>query len=240
MKKKLLLFSTFLVIGVVLAGCTNQAEEEKSAADDANTPNQTQQEENEQESSQISVASILEKARNIDSSKYDLVTNVAGGEEQTITVWSKGDKMRTETTIEMAGRDLEGVYLLDREEEVSYAYMPAQNRAVRMDYSTTKEEVGDTPKNQSSELQTKDFEIIKEEVWDGKDCVVVKYVSEDGNETKTWIWKEYGLPVRFVNNTPQGEMITEIRNIDFSNINDSKLELPEGVQIIDVPTGLSY
>lgn len=251
MKKKILLLSTFLLLPLVLSGCSDQVKEKENIKDDTNNVIQEEGEEsaeneeseqssNKEEDAQVSVSSILERAKSIDSSKYDVVTILPSGEEREITVWWKGSKMRAETTIEMAGQELDGVYLLDREEEKSYAYIPAQNRAVSMDYSTTKEEVGDSPKSQSSEIQTKDFEILREEVWDNKDCVVIEYPLQDTNVARAWIWKEYGLPVRFVNDTSEGEVITEIRNIDFTDISDSKLELPDGVQVISLPTGISY
>jgi len=232
----------FLLVGLLLSGCTAQDKEKEPASNDAAEQNyeaEAEQDLNQEDSSQISVASILDRASSISSSTYDVVTKTADGKEQTVKVWWKGDKMRGETTIDMNGQSLSGVYILDREEEKSYAYMPQQNRAISMAYAKTKKELGDDPKSQSSEIKSKDFEVVAEEVWNDKDCVVVKYVSESGNETRTWIWKEYGLPVRFVSTSSQGETVTEIRNIEFTNISDTKFELPEGVQVIDIPTGVS-
>ena len=245
MNKKILLVSIFLLAGLVLAGCTHQAEKEESNPDYSSSPEQEQEQlngedSNSEDGSQTSISSILERAENIDSIKYDLVTTLSDGEEQEMSIWWKGDKIRAETSMETSGQEVESVYFLHREEEMSYIYIPVQNRAMSMDYSNVKDEVGDTPKSQSLEIQAKDFEVLGEETWDGKDTVIIEYSLEGGNNVKTWVWKEYGLPVRIVSSTTEGEVVTELRNIEFTDISDDKLELPEGVQVMDMPTGLGY
>jgi hypothetical protein len=56
-------------------------------------------------------------------------------------------------------------------------------------------------------------------------------------KVKTWIWKDYGLAIKRESKTPEGTSTTELKNIEFGNIADSKLELPVGVQIMTVPSG---
>lgn len=236
MRKTLTLFLTLLVSGLVLAAC---GQDEQPEVDPVDPEDQVSEngaaEEREEDSSDLSPDSILQRVAGLGSFQYDLVFTPFEGEEQTVSVWLKENRMRAESSFEIQGQEVQGVYFLDHDKRESIAYHPDQGMAVRMDYSESKAEVGNSPKERNQELRDRDLEVVGEEVWDGKDCVVVEYTT-DTEEVRVWIWKEHGLPVRNVFTTDEGEMIAELRNIEFVDIPDSQLELPEGAQVIDVPT----
>src|SRR6056297_1803882 len=246
---RILTLSLVLALSVVaLAGCgqseqepasedqDQQGQQEKASPDAASEEGDAPQ---EAEPSTPTVSSILSGFSDVGSLKYDVVVNPANGEEHTATVWWKGDQTKAESTMSMQGRDVDGVYLLDESKNEAIAYSSDMGRAIKMDYSRVKKQVGISPEEQTSEIQSGAPKITStNEVWDGKDCVVVEYTDDQGNTGKTWIWKEHGLPVRSVHQTSQGESVMELKNIEFTNIPDSEFELPAGVEVMELPTGI--
>ncbi len=157
--------------------------------------------------------------------KYDMLMTSPGVETITTKIWMKNNKMRTETTVE--GET--AVMLIDIDTQTIYMYFPAQNMAMKMTY--------EQPESAIEEAQSiPDYNptIIGTETMDGKVCLVVEYTIE-GQTTKMWIWKDKGFPIRVEMTTAEGKIIMEYKNIDFTDIPDSMFELPEGVDIIDIP-----
>ena len=174
-------------------------------------------------------ANIASKAAAIDTVKYDQIMSGPGIPDTTAKVWLKSEagKMKTETT--MQGQTT--IMIADWNEGVVYNYMPAQNMAFKMD-------IGQAPESPvEGTVNLDDYEpvIVGSEVVDGKDCWVVE-ADREGVNTKSWIWKEKGFPVKVEVDTDQGKMIVEYKNIDFGDIPDSEFELPAGVQIMEMPT----
>jgi outer membrane lipoprotein-sorting protein len=50
-----------------------------------------------------------------------------------------------------------------------------------------------------------------------------------------WIWEQYGFPIRVEMTTTEGTVIVEYKNIEFTDIPDIMFELPEGVEIMEIP-----
>ena len=109
--------------------------------------------------------------------------------------------------------------------------MPAQNLAIRLDLSTAPE----SPLEGTGAIEGYDPTVIGTETYDGKECLVVEY-SIDGVQTKMWLWKQYGFPVKVVTTTADATITVEYKNMDFGPIPDSVFELPEGVQIMELPS----
>ncbi len=121
------------------------------------------------------------------------------------------------------------VYLVDSDAKTMYTYIPAQNMAMKMDFSQAPEAA-----TESLDLEGYNPVVIGTETLDGKVCLVVEYTVQ-GIKTKSWIWKEKGFPIRMETATPQGTMVMEFKNIEFVDIPDSIFELPAGVQIVQIP-----
>lgn len=217
-------------------GNTSDRGGEQQAATPEGAP-QDQGEQQQQEES-ASISSILDRSSDMGSVAYDMNVKSPTRNDYSSRVWLEGDNMRVESTMSTQGGTFESVYLLDMAEQTSYVYMPEQGRAMKMGYSQAKEKAGDSPRSQNSTIRQNDPEVVGHETLNGKECVVVEYVPDSGNKTKAWIWEEHGFPIKTVSNTNKGEYVTEMTNIDFGDIPDSKFELPEGVQVMDMPAGI--
>ena len=133
--------------------------------------------------------------------------------------------MRTETVVE--GQTT--IMLVDSDAQVTYMYFPDTNMAMKMSF-----EEPDSPIEDAESIPDFNPVILGTETLDGKVCLVVEYTFE-GITVKMWVWKDNGFPIRVEMTTPEGDMVMEYRNYDFGDIPDSKFELPEGVQIQEIP-----
>ena len=145
----------------------------------------------------------------------------------TTTVWLKDPKMKMKTTSE--GQTI--ITILDQEAQTMYTYMPDQNMAFMMTY----DQAQSSPMDDTQNINQYNPQNVGTETIDGKVCMVVEYAVQDVSIT-TWIWKEYGFPIKVVSVTAQGTTTIEYKNIDFTNIPDSEFQLPAGVQIMDLPS----
>jgi outer membrane lipoprotein-sorting protein len=176
------------------------------------------------------LSDLLSKTSDIDSVSYDMVSTGPGVPSMNTKVWVKTKpetKMKTETKAE--GETV--VSIVDYAAQNAYMYLPSQNMAFQMDLSDAPE----SPVEGTEAIEGYNPTIIGTETYDGKECLVVEYAVE-GFETKMWVWKRYGFPVKVETVTPEGKMTFEHKNLDFSNIPDSVFELPSGVQITQMPS----
>jgi outer membrane lipoprotein-sorting protein len=81
------------------------------------------------------------------------------------------------------------------------------------------------PVEQSRYIEQFQPTIVGSEVVNGKDCLVFEWTAE-GTQTKWWLDKDSGWPVRIESKTPQGTMRIDYTNIQFTNIPDSEFEFP--------------
>lgn len=170
-----------------------------------------------------SLANILGLAQKIPTMKYDTVMTTPGLSPITTTTWVKNTKMKMETTTE----GMISVVFIDQEAKTAVTYMPAQNIAMQMNFDQAQQSAG----QDSSSIEQYNPKNLGIEIVDGKTCVVLEYTLEQAT-TKTWIWKDRGLPVKAEVTTATGKTVIEYKNYDFSDIPDSVFTLPSGVQII--------
>ena len=238
MKRSLYFASTVCAIVLsiaLLAGC---ATSEKPPA--TSTPSSPQTEESSQattpspatepettQSSGETLDDILSLASSIESVKFDMVVTSTEISSMTTEVWLKDPKMKMKTTSE----EQTIITILDQEAQTMYTYMPDQNMAFMITYDQAQASpIDDTQNINQYNPQNAGTETI-----DGKVCMVVEYAVQDVSIT-TWIWKEYGFPIKVVSVTDQGTTTIEYKDIDFTNIPDSEFQLPDGVQIMDLPS----
>jgi len=180
---------------------------------------------------ELSLTDILSKAKDITSFKYDMIVTIPGETAVTTKMWRKGNKTRTEMTVE--GQKM--VYLMDIDKQLAYTYFPSENTAMKMDLSKTQEVTGESPTEQSGSVMDYTPETVGTEVLDGKTCLVVRYTTAT-EEVKMWLWTSYGIPIRTETTTAKGTSVLELKNIEFGNISDSMFELPANVQIMTIPS----
>jgi outer membrane lipoprotein-sorting protein len=169
---------------------------------------------------------ILGNATAITSVKYDMIITAEDNPPQTTKIWYKGNKMRMEM-------DMEGetaVILSNMDTMTMYMYYPDQNMAMKVTYDPQ-----DTALDETEGITDYNPTILGTETLDGKVCLVVQYTYE-GITTKMWIWKQYGFPIRAEVTSDEGLMVMEYKNIEFTNIDDSMFVLPDGVEIVEIPT----
>jgi outer membrane lipoprotein-sorting protein len=179
-----------------------------------------------------SLTEILSKAKGVTSLKYDLVVTAPGQKAATQNVWLKGNNMKTQMTV--AGQTT--IYILDSDNQVAYMYNPDQNMATKMELSDAQESVEESPIEKSESVMSYNPAIVGSETLDGKNCSVVEYTA-GGVKVKMWIWKEHGFPIKTESTTAAGTSTVEFKNIELVDIPDSTFKLPEGVQIIEIPSG---
>ena len=205
------------------------------------------------------LSEILGKALNIKSAYAEVVATEPGQSPVTQKIWVKMSetsyKMRMEATVtdaseagEIGGETVAVgetvVYLYDFGTGASYIYYPAHNKALDMSMPLETPGPGATPTptlgpsqespwDMSSWLESYNPTIVGSEKYDGKDCLVVQY-TEGGENTTMWIWKQYGIEIKTETTGPQGTSTIEYKNISFSDIPDSKFQLPAGVQTISM------
>jgi hypothetical protein len=173
---------------------------------------------------------ILGRVSGVASMKYDMVTTTSSL-TSTASMWVKKTKIRMETT--QQGQNV--VMLINGDTKIMYMYTPAQNTAVKLDFSQAPKSALD---NSNSILQYAPT-VIGTETLDGKVCQVIQYTANAAT-TKAWIWIDKGLPVRVQATTSQGTSTTDFKNYDFSDIPDSMFDLPAGVQMmgLGLPPGM--
>jgi len=208
------------------------------------------------------LSEIMGKALNIKSVYAEVVTTEPGQSPVTQKIWAKMSetsyKMRMEDTVtdaslagEIGGETVAVgetvVYLYDFGTGTSYIYYPAHNKALDMSMPIETPGPGATPTptlgpsqppwDMSSWLESYNPTIVRSENYDGKDCLVVQYTT-GGENTTMWIWKQYGIAIKTETTGPQGTSTIEYKNISFSDIPDSKFQLPAGVQKISAWEGM--
>ncbi len=175
--------------------------------------------------------SVLANSGEITSLKYEMVIDFQEM-ESVGTYWQKGDKMKMEASFE-GGEDI--VTYIDLEEGVAYSYMPAQEVITKSSFETEEGVYQGSIVDLADHILGHNPVVIGEETIDGKDCLVIEYVAEE-QEVTAWIWKEYGLPIKTESVVGNDLIVSEVTNIEFDEIDDSVFELPEGVEIMEVPT----
>lgn len=218
MKFLKLLFVVILLQILILAGCSSNNNEPAEPAEET----KSQQEE-------VNAEEVIAKGKNVKGMYFEYEIAVPGAETSNVMCWVKGENIRTE----MTGLEEQGkvVTIIKGAEGVAYTYMPQENIATRMDFSQATEETS-SPDKTLEELNPGDMEYIGKETVDNKRCLVYEMSMPEGT-SKTWIWEEYGLPVRHETVINNEKYVVEYKNLKVEDIPDSTFELPPDVQIMD-------
>ena len=224
-----------LVVAGLLAGCAQQAERQGAPATPAATPAETG-EKPQARLPEVDVGQLLEKAGGL-SYRFELVESreCESGERRTkvTKVWIRGDNTRVEYVSggEDPSTEFPGaVHIITKGEY--YVYNPQNNRAVNL--TPLLALTGEAPSFSLPE----DARVAGEEELGGRECVVLKK-----GEYTWWVWKEYGIPLRWVS---RGEVIeegrvvdrctttAEVRDLSIEEVPMSMFQLPPGAEV-EVP-----
>ena len=169
---------------------------------------------------------VLAKAEKIDSLKYNIeITD--NYQTSVIRFWQNKEKIR----MEMSTQGQEVVFLTDQ--ETSYMFFPIQNRATKIDLGQSQEVIDGSIIEQSLAILEYNPVVLGSEKVNNKDCLIVQYSIND-YQTKMWIWKEYGLPIKTEILTGQGLIKHQVKDIEFVDIPDNVFQLPPGVEVMEM------
>ena len=170
------------------------------------------------------VADLFEKGREIEELYYE-ITMEGSGVQSEGKVWLKKNKLKMEMTV--AGQT--NITIIDGEAETAYMYMPEENMAVKLPFTSTEEDFTETP----ADFLNYDESLVnmgETVILNGVECQ--KVTVQDEYPVTMWIHKQYGIPVRVEVDLGEETMTWEYRNISTAPIPDEVFALPEGVTII--------
>lgn len=167
---------------------------------------------------------MLGKMEKVEAVRYDVNVNDKRRGDSVVSFWEKGEKIRTEERD--GGRTT--AHFINMENGEHYFYFLGDVTATILSENEIKNVLERSIFYKMKSVFDNDHPVLidKEEIND-KECLVVSY-GELG-ESKMWIWEEHGLPLKI-----EEELITlEVVSIDFTEIDDSYLEVPLGVEKVD-------
>ena len=197
---------------------------EQSESTSPSLPQTTAEEESQSTGS--SLDDIINQAVAIESVKFDMIVTSPEA-SMTTRIWLKGHNMRSETESE----EQTVINIINHATNTMYIYIPEQNMAFKATYDPSQT----SPLNDVQSINQYNPTVTGTETIDGKLCSIVEY-SVSGMSVKMWLWQEKGFPLKVITNTNAGTTTVEYKNIEFIDIPDSQFEIPDGVQIMDMPS----
>ncbi len=221
----IVLAGVFLMAAVV--GCGSKEPAANTPAG-TQTPAQTQTETKPEGNSELS--SIMKAASQVKGMSFDMVMTMSTSDNQSIVSNGKMYVQEEKVRMEMESMGMKTITLAKTPEEI-YIYIPATNSAMKM---TTPQEGTEPPNSWARESgDTTGMTVVGEEKKDGYDCLVV--TEADDTDTKMWIRKDIGMPVRMESKTDEGTIVIEYKNYNLAAQPDNLFELPAGTQITSMP-----
>lgn len=198
-----------------------------STATATSTPTATATSTPTQTSTGTNLSGILGLGANIEHVRYDMITTNPITGTVFMTIWEKGGKFREEMTME----GMTSIIIMDMDAGVYYM-SSGENMwmAMTLDTSIIPEGAAENP----NDILDYNPQITGTETIDGKSCTVITWEIPGTGTMTEWIWTEKGFPVKIETTTDQGTITIEFTNIDFSDIDDSMFELPEGAIVTTI------
>ncbi len=164
------------------------------------------------------LSDLLGKAGNIESVHFTMVmTSPVLPEDMTSEVWQKTGKTKTQTSV----LEQTVITYTDYDAQKMCTCFGTTDTCMSMDFSQAPPD----PVEQSGTIEQYNPTILGSETINGKDCLVIEWTVEDA-QTKWWVDKDSGWPVRVETTTPQGTTVIEYTDIEFIDIPDSEFEFP--------------
>lgn len=233
MTKKILFLTLIVLFTFSLTGCFDKTTTEDSsiAKEDEGGAADTSDEEE-------TLYDIVTKNWDIENLSY---TEKTATSEQTMEskVYMKNGNMRWESYSD--GKMV--VLIMNDDQGTFYTYYPDENTAIKMDMSEmSDDELPKNPVDMTDEIDSGCANKGKESIDDMK-CTRVECSYEDGQgqiNSKMWIWDKYGIVVKAEYLDASGKTTTtKIEDISFDKIDDSKFELPDDVELVNLMDGLN-
>lgn len=164
------------------------------------------------------LSALLAKTADIKSVYFKMVMTAPGlPEDMTSEVWQKTGKTKTVTNV--MGQT--AVTYTDYDAQKMCTCFEATGTCMGMDFS----QAPDDPVEQAELIEQYQPTIIGSETINGKECLVFQW-SADGVDTKWWVDKKSGWPLRIESTSPEGTTVIEYTDIEFVDIPDSEFVFP--------------
>jgi outer membrane lipoprotein-sorting protein len=206
--KKILVLLAALFLVVSFSGCTQE----------------TKIEPKKQEIKEETIQEILEKGKNVNNIKYDVM--LIKPFPITFKVQQKGKKYRTEATLmgqtSVTIFDGEKLYNYDPQEDIYYENPASTTNNGGMDFKDFSEQALKDPEMKETGKET--INGMKTRI------IEFNYKDRSSNETiktKAWISEEYGIPVKLQMKSQPGEAEVELKNIQMNSVQDSVFVVPK-------------
>jgi outer membrane lipoprotein-sorting protein len=166
----------------------------------------------------VMLSDLLGKVSGVQSVKFTMVTTTPGSPEGTTSdVWQKDGKRKTET--EVIGWAV--TTYIDYAAQRMCVCFEATGTCTSEDFS----EAPADPVEQAGMIEGYHPEILGSETIGGKDCLAIEW-TVDGAETKWWMDKASGWPVRVEMTTSQGTTTIDYSDVQFVEIPDNEITFP--------------
>ncbi len=160
---------------------------------------------------------LVAKSQAISCVSYQVEVSIVGAPFGANTsIWVKDNVVRAESAVQGNNSTI----LMDMENALKYTLIDGEFEADAL-----------SPKagsalNKVNEMSLSSPEIVDTETVDGKQCIVVAYITSSGADTKMWLWEEHGFPVKMETTEPKGTTLSEYSSIDFVCADDDLFDLP--------------
>jgi len=170
-------------------------------------------------------ALVAKLAQSISNFQCEMISSDA--EDSVIRMWVKQHMMKTEATI----FEDDFTIIIDSNNKTATAYSEAEKWGIYLPYEEMEEPM--------SVFAIKILEysptIIGYETVDGKACTIIEYTTTEDGEVashKTWLWNQYGFPVKD-EMTIDGKLTTLFyKNIMFNTVTDADFAIPSDIVFI--------
>lgn len=175
-----------------------------------------------------SLAEVLAQGKNHPGIYCEYTIEPDDGNTLTGKLWIAGSNLRSETDDEHSSTT---AIFIRNSKGYSYMFTSGDKQAIKVTDEQPAEDI-----NPVEILNTIDEKLtpLGKEVRDGKDCVVIQY-KEDEVDTRVWLWEEHGLPVRIETTYDNSTTVMQYSNYKFEALPESLFELPQGMEVIELP-----
>lgn len=165
------------------------------------------------------------------SVNFDQQVSVNESVLATVKVTYKNELMRAES--EFQGMTL----ILIRNGKGTFTYNPAQKQATRLPKAIEKTNLTAQLPHYLDFLEKNQAVKSGSETLEGRECDIYSFTEPViRRKAQAWIWREKKFPLKIEVESPGGNTLIELKNIQFDpEVEDSVFELPEDVSVIEMP-----
>ncbi|MGE5379732.1 MAG: hypothetical protein ACM3NT_01550 [Methylocystaceae bacterium] len=152
----------------------------------------------------------------------EMIMTSDGAKQMTAKLWASGNKLR----MEMEAEGQKSIIIINGKGE-TWNYTPTENMAIKMAAAPQTELPTDWAASEEKP------QIVGEEKVDGYDCIIVTSPGE--KDTKCWVMKDNGLPVKIEGVIDGKKALIEYKNYNINQQAEDLFTVPAGAQVMTMP-----